>query len=364
MRKGAQNGGNFMQVVATKSGLTRDIAIDATRGIVILLVVLFHVTRGFVSAGWLPDSYALDFADTFTYGFHVQTFLLISGYLAYPRAGQVGFQLQRQAWLYHAYLLWSLISWVLIAAMSNAVNNPLDLRDLLLIPIVPIQHFWFLLCLMLGIALLAVLRTPWALIGGGIALILLANALGGLTSPLGQLDAVCMVLVGAWLRATDLKPRANLPIALLCLAFMGLCTWWKINGAPGFAYPDPTLPFALSGSYAAYTFGTLAGRSGMIGSVLAYLGQHSLVIYLTHVIAGSGLRVILMQVAPGLNLYVALALVIGASVAAPLIFEKIAQWMGLAKLFALRPIIGDRARPAAVEAAPVVLAPSGAPSDR
>ncbi len=85
-------------------------ALDNAKGIAIVAVVVFHVLRGFHSAGMIDGGIAARFADAFAYGFHVQTFFVIAGYLAWPRADKLVFQRDRQFSLYYAYLFWSIVS--------------------------------------------------------------------------------------------------------------------------------------------------------------------------------------------------------------------------------------------------------------
>ena len=332
----------------------RDFAIDATRGIAIVAVVLFHVTRGFESAGWLSSSYALSFADSFAYSFHVPTFLLISGYLAFPKAGDIRFQLQRQVWLYHAYLLWSLVSWVLVATMNSAVNNPVSLHDLLLMPVVPIQHFWFLLSLMLGIAMLFLLRTAWALLAGILVALAVTPLLAGLPAPLGGMNSLCMVLIGGLIRVSGMTPKASLPAAILCIAVMVGTLWLRMTpSGPTDLFPAARLLMALLGCYAAYSFASAAGN-GRAGAILAYFGQHTMVIFLLHVIAGSGLRVILSRMVPGLDASIGILLVLIASFALPLIFEWMVARVGAEGLLGLKPLFFNKraASPTAIDPAP------------
>lgn len=322
--------------------IERDNAIDVTRGIAIALVVLFHMTRGFAAAGWLTPGAVLKFADGFAYSFHVHIFLLIAGYLSFPRAAQGSFQLQRQCWLYQAYLLWSFASWLLTAAAVNAVNNPVSGRDLLWLPIVPIQHFWFLPALMLGTAMIGLLRTPAALIAGGIAIFLLIPLCEGLPSPLGTLNFVIMVMIGGGLQLTGFRPRPNMALAILCLAVVGIAVWWKQYLAHGaHIFPPLGVLIALCGCYAAYTAACVTG-SGALNRALAYLGQHSLVIYLLHIIAGSGMRVMIEQLAPAFPLALAMPLVFAISVCGPLLFESVTQRIGLDDWLGLRPLLFTR----------------------
>lgn len=327
--------------------MKRDLAIDGTRGIAILAVVLFHVTRGFVNADWLAPSVALTFADNLAYSFHVQTFLIIAGYLAFPRAGEPGFQLVRQSSLYHAYILWSLISWGIVASVNSAVNNPVNIQNLIMLPIVPIQHFWFLLALMAGIALLYFLRKPWMLLSACLLLVAAAPWSSELLA-----TSVAMVLLGAALRAASARPVASLPAAIICaLILVGGISWTTLH-ADGPALTSPIrILFALSGCYVAYCCATFAG-SAWVGRTLAYFGRHSLVIFLLHVIAGSGLRVILSQTVPSLNVYIAMMLVFSMSLIGPLVFERFATRFGIDGMFALRPFFSSRWGAAGLRIAP------------
>ncbi len=198
--------------------------------------------------------------------FHIQTFFMIAGYLAFPKAGSLQVQIGRQASLYYAYLLWSVISWTISSVMANAVNHPVSFHELLFIPIVPIQHFWFLLPLMLGTALMGILRAPLLLLTGCLVFVVLMSVPG--LAQLGIYGWVFYVLFGGLLRAANLRPKANLlpGIAGAVVLFGG--AWNEVHGEQWLSWPPLSYIVTLSGCYAAYVGRQLrdACQSGRVGA--------------------------------------------------------------------------------------------------
>ncbi|WP_214624393.1 acyltransferase family protein [Sphingobium nicotianae] len=320
----------------------RDHALDRAKGLAIFAVVLFHVTRGFVTAGLLPQTPGLRFADTLAYGWHVQTFLVIAGYLAFPRAALGRFQLRRQASLYYTYLLWSLITWLLLVPFASKVNTPLTWQDLFWIPVVPIQHFWFLLVLMAGTALLGLLRSGPLLLAS--AVLLLAIGHPSVFDDLGPANyslqiyfhGVPFVLIGGWLSQSGLRVVPAPWAALICAAALALAAWGANHKGAELGPMD--VPFMLAGGYAVYVAAHYSARIPRLAAALDLLGRHSLAIYILHVIAGAGLRIILVKLAPGLNTGIAMLLSLGAAVIGPIVAELIARRLGLAVLLGLDPL--------------------------
>lgn len=312
----------------------RDEALDTTKGLAILAVVIFHMTRGFTDSGQLATSLPLELADATAYGFHIQTFFIIAGYLAFPKAGSAQIQLGRQASLYYTYLLWSLISWTISSAMANLVNHPVSFSELLLIPIAPIQHFWFLLPLMIGTALLGILRKPLPLVIGCLVFVILMSVPE--LAQLGIYGWVVYVLFGGLLHAASLRPKARLlpGIAGAAILLAGACN--SVHGGFWLSTPPFSYLVSLSGCYAAYVAGSYAARSSLLGPALGMLGRHSMAIFLLHAITGSGLRIVLARVVPGLEVYVAILLTILSGVYLPIFVEWTAERMGLATLLGFR----------------------------
>jgi fucose 4-O-acetylase-like acetyltransferase len=324
---------------------TRDNSLDATKGIAIFAVVIFHTLRAMVKSGALNDDTTFRFADTVAYGFHIQTFLIIAGYFAYPAANRLQIQLQRQGKLYYGYLFWSLATWISTWLASSLVNHPPTIAELFTIPYVPYLQYWFLMALMMGTFLLAFLRSGTALLTGCAAIALTLPFREHLPPILNLLDTVVFVLIGGWLRACGLRPRANLPAALICAATLLTGAWFAMKAGRLLFAPNDLL-YILCGCYAAFSLGTGLARLPWIGPLLCLCGRQSYAIYLAHIFAGAATRIVLNHVAPTLPVGIASVVVIAAAIVGPLIFIELATMTRTTRLFGLDPVRRDpEARP-------------------
>ena len=316
--------------------MTRNAALDNAKGIAIIAVVLFHVSRGFEAAGMMEPSLVGMFADAYAYGFHVQTFFLIAGYLAFPRAGSIAFQRGRQISLYYAYLLWSLVSWCAAYVLSGQVNNPVTPGDLAMLPVKPIEHFWFLLVLMIGTALLGLLRTPYALLLGLMIVVIVAVA--DIIHWYGLSTFLVFMLVGGWLRAGPGLPPVNALAGWACAGILGIGTWLAVTS------PVPLAPIwlvwaSLAGCYACYALASATTRLPFLCAPLNRIGRDSMAIYLLHVFGGAGARIAMRHAAPGMATWLAFLICCIASIALPLVALHIARQLGISRWVALDPLI-------------------------
>ena len=316
--------------------MSRNTTLDNAKGVAILAVVIGHVLRGFNAAGWIADSLPLKLTDAVLYGFHVQTFFLIAGFLTFPKAASARFQYERQINLYYPYLFWSVVSWAIAFALSDSVNRPVAARDLILIPVMPIQHFWFLLELMIATAVLALLRSTGMLLIAAAVLVVLwyVPVLNWFSLKYNLL----FVLAGAMLRAGPGLPRPHVGLAIA--AFAVLVGWaWLTTVQSLSISPLLLFPIQLGGCYACYVAADLMGRKEMLDAVFSYLGKHSLAIYLLHVFGGSGARIILGAALPGTDPILGTAIGLSCAILLPLAFEQIAVRLQFARLLGLRPLV-------------------------
>jgi fucose 4-O-acetylase-like acetyltransferase len=312
--------------------MTRLSDLDNAKGIAIAAVVIFHVLRGFQTAGLIGSNAALQFADALAYGFHVQMFFIIAGFLAFPRAGELSFQRDRQLSLYYPYLLWSAVSWAISYALASKVNSGVTIDDLLHIPFRPIEHFWFLLILMIGTALLAFLRNSIALAGA--ILVLTIIAIADVAHWYDIWTRLILILIGAWMRSgPGLPPVSNLGgLAGACL--LGTGCWLSLHAS----YPIASIWLlwsTLGGCYACYVLAHRIVAWPGLYACMSYLGQHSMPIYLLHVCGGAGSRIILREIAPGLPVSLSFALSLVGAFAIPLIIYEVSRRLGLSRWLGL-----------------------------
>ncbi|WP_443969457.1 acyltransferase family protein [Sphingobium sp. CR28] len=317
-------------------------ALDNAKGIAIAAVIVFHVLRGFHSAGMIDGGIAARFADAFAYGFHVQTFFVIAGYFAWPRADKLAFQRDRQFSLYYSYLFWSIVSWMVAYALSGRVNTAVTTEELLYLPVRPIEHFWFLLILMIGTAALAALRTPRAILMG--IGVLAAMTLLDVVHWYAVCECVIFVLTGAWLRAGPGLPPVRSWAAWLGVVLLAIGAWISVT------VKTPLIPIWLiwssfGGVYACYALASHIAGYPMLSRIFSFLGRHSMPLYLLHIFGGSGTRIILKMVVPQMAMPGAVMLSILGSFLVPLVIYGLARRMGITKWIGLDPIVVQPPRP-------------------
>jgi peptidoglycan/LPS O-acetylase OafA/YrhL len=135
-------------------------ALDAAKGIAIVLVVLGHVWSSMIASDRATQTTLHLWFDAYIYTFHVPVFFYISGALMRdPR--RPGFFANLARRLMYPYVVWSLFQGLLTAAAGNAAHNT-DHAPVSFARVVPnmlfdpIAQFWFLHTLILGMVLIAV----------------------------------------------------------------------------------------------------------------------------------------------------------------------------------------------------------------
>jgi fucose 4-O-acetylase-like acetyltransferase len=306
----------------TRSG--RADYLDIAKGLGIILVVIFHVRRGILEAGGHIGNPAFAFADYFTYLFHMPLFFLISGIFVQHslRKGTVPFLREKLIHIYWPYLLWSIVSLLAAVVLSSYVNNSVDLQRLLLVPFLPKFHFWFLFTLMLYFILCAFVRDIRVL--GVIAV------LGSLLylQPDVQLYAgryvhfLIFFVAGMALSAQlqNFDSDRWWPGALAVLLLSAIAGFW-------FGLDDMSpimVPAGFAGSYLVIAL-SLRIEAGRFGNLFRLLGEQSLAIYLLHILASSGTRIVVSRLVHHMNPYVLLCVSVIAGLLLPLVAYKIAK---------------------------------------
>lgn len=147
--------------------------IDALKGLAIILVVIGHVSNGFLGSGNRSAVYVASY--NFIYAFHMPLFFTISGFVfcyAYgsEKASVHSEKRRRQIKnLVFLYLVYSALLWGLKALFSGFVNHSYPLQALLLIPVKPIDLFWYLYVLIIfytvfGCGLITRQKSPYVLL--------------------------------------------------------------------------------------------------------------------------------------------------------------------------------------------------------
>lgn len=302
--------------------------IDAAKCLGITLVVFGHVERGLSSAGVIGDP-AWRMLDFYIYTFHMPLFMYLSGMNVPGSYAKPGFLKRKASTILHPYVVWSLIQGGVMVALSSLTNGNASITDLLSIGWNPISPFWFLYVLFIYMVVISVVRPSWWLLSAAGAMLMASPFMGpGLLFQLAYFFFFFVLGICA--------PVLSMPrwVAPVTLAACVLWTWMILSagavslqgsGDGGRYYSPLLLPSALLGIAAMLSL----ARSLDFGW-LRYVGRASMAIYVMHILAASGSRIMLEKVFgvidPTLHLVTGVVLGVGL----PLLAYEVLRWLGWA----------------------------------
>lgn len=320
---------------------------DCAKGIGIVLVVFGHVERGLTAAGLPLAKMSFSAVDSVIYSFHMPFFFFVSGYFflgSLARRGRVGLVYEKARTILYPYVLWSLIQGLTEVGLSRYTNGSVSIGQILALPWQPRAQFWFLYALF-GVVLFStiVYRQTTARWAQGMLLLGLLLYWSHLSpmdiylfNSLSQwfvyfAAGVAMSALGrGWFQPVEARTSvAYLAVAIFIVA-EGLFHW---RFRPGAAAAEPLVLLGLALSGIALLFALARLMPVPAKSVVAYVGRHSMEIYLLHILAGSGVRIALTKVLHVSD--VSLHLMAGtlAGVLVPLLVASRAQSLRLGWLF-------------------------------
>jgi len=287
----------MMRPVSSASPKNRDVYLDCARGIGILLVVCTHMQRGRNDAHMLSGTYPFAGIDYTLCIVARPIFFLLAG-LHVSSSLQKGAMrfLQSKLWtIAMPYFLWSAIQGTVQVMMSGGVNHPLHFSDWPRLFVAPIGQFWFLYALMVWHLLALVANRA------SVHLMILA-ILAFVLSPWAPSEFFEMVMkMGVFyafgvIHSRNLSPylkflekKSIFIAATLCFA-LAVVLARKFGASEAWT----ALPAAFVGCALVLAMAHKIANIG-VGKVFAYLGLVSMPIYLMHILAGSGTRIVLMR---------------------------------------------------------------------
>jgi len=324
---------------SSKNHPSRDVEwIDYAKGIGITLVVYGHIVRGLVGAGLVPGDGIYRAIDQAIYAFHMPLFFLLSGLFysgSRQKHGAGGLLASKIDTIIYPYVFWSIAQGTLEVAMSGSTNNSTTMSDVLSLIWHPRAQFWFLYALFVMFAISTATYTKSKLRGLAAPLaaacLYLAQGVYEFDYPLRYIcenyiffaiGVSCPTLIQFF---GGRKSRTYLFLLLLTVAAqaMGYYTLGIPSGAPTWY----TLLSALAGIGAVSAISALMAQHGF--HWIKIIGSASMSIYLMHVIAGSGARVVLARLLDVHNPAVHIFLGVFAGIALPLLTEKTMKATGI-----------------------------------
>jgi fucose 4-O-acetylase-like acetyltransferase len=315
----------------------RHLWVDVARGIGILLVVYGHALRALFPTEAMPGWARLQ--DGLIYGFHMPLFFVASGLFLWRQIGRgrAPFLIDRLRFVVYPYFLWSLITGLLELLAAPFVNSPIHADTLLLLPLEPIEQYWFLYALLV-VQLIAVAVYPSRLLLALLALVLPISLtwLGGELMVLRSFQWLPYLAAGVF-AADALERMENArPAPLFALAAAAWLAFAAAYALPWPAFGPALRPYALglTGTLGTFALGMLIARTSLVAP-LAKLGGVSMAIFVTHTIASAGTRIGLVQLWPAIPVLFLLAITTVVGVVAPLALEAWARKRELLEAFGL-----------------------------
>ena len=322
--------------------------IDYGKGIGIILVVYGHLLSSAYHAGIKIPEHFFVLSDSIVYGFHMPLFFLLSGLFvesSLQKRGGKSYVLDKFSRIAYPYVIWSLLQVSVEVLFSNQTQMGATFADLAAIPYQPWGQFWFLYALFLmhiTYVLFNMFRRYSSAFLFIFAAALFFNPLYiGTAGLFGYSTHFVFFVSGIILRKFLVEAeKYNPPLWLILFLFIILIgsgyAIFEYQIEPirlaGGGHPFYFLYLAILGTIACISLAQyLAKRNA--ARYLQVLGQYSLQIYLVHMLAGVGMRMVLLHVF-GIQNWV-LHIIIGAGFAltAPIILQKLSDKLKFPYLF-------------------------------
>lgn len=124
--------------------------VDYAKAIGIILVVYGHVARGLYNAGLILNEQVYSLIDSVIYSFHMPLFFFLSGLFffdSFKKKKVKGLVLSKVDTVVYPYFLWSILQGIIEVFMSSVTNGNASFSELLKILWEPRAQFWFLYAL-------------------------------------------------------------------------------------------------------------------------------------------------------------------------------------------------------------------------
>jgi len=272
----------------------------------IMLVVYGHMARGLDKANIaLPEAF-YRLADSIIYSFHMPLFFFLSGlffYASFNKYGSKQFVLNKVDTIVYPYLLWSLLQGTLEATLSSYTSANISFAQVFSLLWSPRAQFWFLYALfaifVLATIIFSTLNKRW------ISLVLLLSiVLYWLTADIDSAHLARFIpenfvyfMFGVWFSSRYNNMLAYSPRRWLLSATAFVIAQYLFHVSWQLNYEDRGVWALLVAVLSINFIINLAHfLSRLHMPIMVFIGNASMVIYLLHIMAGSGTRIVLKSV--------------------------------------------------------------------
>ncbi len=284
---------------------TRTYWVDYAKAIGIILVVYGHVARGLFNAGIEIPVNLYHLADSIVYSFHMPLFFFLSGlffYHSFSKRGAIGLTLNKVDTIVYPYLIWSILQGVFEALLSNYTNGNVTFSEVFALW-EPRAQFWFLYALFFvfvaSSAIYSIISDKYTVLVFVLASVLYVS--GSLPLDITAMLFIAKNLVyfafGIVFTKYNLSKILSSNMALLITMFAFILSQYLFHGYLDKLHTNKGVESLLLACISILFIVSLSiAISKTHNRFLAFIGASSMAIYLMHVLAGSGTRVILSKI--------------------------------------------------------------------
>ena len=322
----------------------RTLWVDYTKALGIILVVYGHVSRGLYKAQIPMNETLFKLVDTVIYSFHMPLFFFLSGLFfvsSLHKRGLKGLVANKLDSIFYLYVIWSVMQGAIALIFQQWTNSNVSPNEIFSLFLEPRVQFWFLYALffitLISACIFAKIDQKYAL-----ALFLLSSLIVIFNIPnysftplIYVLPNLCFFMFGIYFKQIESFFSSNQYKLLLPLTLLFAGVQWlsltQLNLAPEYLLSAIKLATTLiSILFSVNLCMFLAERPSKL---LSTIGASSMVIFLAHVITGSGTRIVLQHFF-GINhywLHITLGCMMGLF--GSMLLAKLLSKIGLSFLF-------------------------------
>lgn len=307
--------------------------VDYAKAIGIILVVFGHVNRGLHSSGISVSNLFFAKIDSIIYSFHMPLFFFLSGLFfvsSIEKSTKKNFILNKINTIFYPYVIWSLLQGGTEVILSKYTNAKTNIIEVLSFPFHPRAQFWFLYALLM-IFIFACIIYHHKLFIKTLPIIILASLIGYLFSnKIGThlhvdyiTKNIVFFFIGCLFNLYKNILQKLFSTSSLFL-FLFLCSQYLFHLYYKMNYTQTGIfTFWLAIISICLIINLSIKLSDTDIHWLRKIGELSMVIYLMHILAGSGARIILSKVFHIDNWYVHITFGTLIGIVAPVVFYYI-----------------------------------------
>ena len=323
----------------------RSLWVDYTKAIGIILVVYGHVARGMFKAGLPMNESVYRIIDSIIYSFHMPLFFFLSGLFFYEsliKRGWRGLMANKMDSIAYPYIVWSLLQGSIEVLLNRWTNNHATISEVLSFLWVPRAQFWFLyamfLVIIVGIPIYVKAKKKYFLL---IAIASLVPCLYpakiyifGLLHFGYIFGNFCFFALGIFFKEIQHHVYNNRQKLLIPLFVIFVGAQYLFHVKYGLNYSirgGAALTLAIVSI--AFTVILCMWMESKKIKILSLIGSSSMVIYLAHILAGSGTRIVLTKILHVDDYFPNLFCGCILGICLPIIAFKLASRIGLSFIF-------------------------------